>query len=385
MQYRQYGKLGYETSLLGMGCMRLPRLIEEGQAQAKVDLEKSFEMIRYAATHGVDYFDTAFGYHNQTSEAVLGQALEGDLRKKVRIATKQPINVMRTQADIRRNLEDTLVKLRTDYIDVYLIHNITAGNWPEIQQRKIFEEYEKFKAEGLIRAIAFSYHGGPEPFGEVLDAYPWDMCQVQQNLLDTDKEVTEKAIVLAGNKGCALVVMEPLRGGGLASAPAPVQALYDAYPVRRSAVEWAFRHVINYPQVSTILSGMSTLEQLKDNIAIFSQPDAVAGCLSADEQLLLRRVKTLYDARATIDCTSCEYCLPCPKGVFIPQVLQAYNDAVRFENPDPPKRNYWFISRVGGGADKCEECGDCEKACPQGIEIIKQLKMVHEALSGWVE
>lgn len=385
MQYRHYGKLGFETSLLGLGCMRLPRIVQEGQGQAQVDLEKSFEMIRYAATHGINYFDTAYGYHNMTSESVLGEALEGDLRKKVKIATKQPFNVMKTQSDIRRNLESTLEKLRTDYIDVYLIHNITAGTWDEIQRRKVFEEYEKFKAEGMIRAIAFSYHGGPEPFPEVLATYPWDMCQVQQNLLDTDKEVTERAITLAGEKGCALVIMEPLRGGGLANAPAAVQALYDDYPVKRSPVEWAFRHCIDYPQVSTILSGMTTLEQLKENIQIFSQPDAVAGCLTPEDKALLKKVKATYDGMATIDCTACEYCMPCPHGVHIPQVLQAYNDAIRFENFDPSRRGYWFTTRMGGGADKCEECGDCEPACPQGIDIINKLKMVHEALSGWVE
>ena len=149
MNYRQYGKLNYEVSALGMGCMRLPRIIENGKAN--VDLEKAFELIRYAATHGINYFDTAFGYHNKTSETVLGEALDGGLRQKVKIATKQPIWAMITQADIRRNLENTLTKLRTDYIDVYLIHNINPGCWEEVQRREIYKEFERFRDEGMIK------------------------------------------------------------------------------------------------------------------------------------------------------------------------------------------------------------------------------------------
>ena len=384
MNYRQYGKLGYEVSALGMGCMRLPRLYENGKA--RVDLGKAFEMIHYAATHGINYFDTAFGYHNQTSEAILGEALDGGLRQKVKIVTKQPIWVMKTQTDIRRNLENTLKKLRTDYIDVYLIHNINPTGWEEIQQREIYKEYEKFRDEGLIKAIGFSFHGGAELFSKVLAAYPWDMCQIQQNVLDTDKEATENAITLAGQKGCALVIMEPLRGGGLAKAPRAVQTLYDEFPNKRSPVEWAFRHLLNYPQVSTILSGMTTMEQLKENIETFSQPDAIPGCLSEEEKILLRKVKAAYDAIETIPCTNCEYCMPCQHGVTIPRVFTLYNDAVRFENFEPSKRQYWFtMNMMGGSADRCKECGECEQKCPQGIDIINQLKIVHQALEGWVE
>jgi len=383
MNYRQYGKSGYEVSALGMGCMRLPRVLENGKAQ--VDKEKAFELIRYAATHGINYFDTAYGYHNQTSESVLGEALDGGLRQQVKIATKQPTFAMKTQADIRRNLENTLKKLRTDYIDIYLIHNINPSNWEEVQRREIFREYEKFRDEGMIRAIGFSYHGGAQLFPKVLAAYPWNMCQIQQNLLDTDKEATENAIALAGQKGCALVVMEPLRGGGLAQATAAVKALYDEFPSKRSPVEWAFRHLLNYPQISAILSGMTTMEQLKENIAIFSKPDATPSCLSEEEKALLRKVKAAYDAIKTIPCTGCEYCMPCPNGVNIPRVFELYNDAVRFENFDPFKRGYWFTTSMGNDAGQCEECGECEQKCPQGIDIMNQLKMAHQALEGWIE
>jgi predicted aldo/keto reductase-like oxidoreductase len=338
MQYRTYGKLGFKVSALGMGCMRLPRIIR-GDETTVVDEEKAFELIRYAADHGVNYFDTAYGYHNKTSEAVLGEALEGERREKVKIVTKQPLGAMTTRDDIRKNLENTLKKLRTSYIDVYLIHNIGKDTWEETKQRKIIEEYEKFRAEGMIKAIGFSYHGRLPAFQEVLSYYDWGMCQIQQNLIDVQNEATEEAIHSAGKKGCALVIMEPLRGGCLATPPDAVKALYNEYPVKRGGVEWAFRHVINYPEVSTILSGVTTLEQLKEDIEIFSKDDAVPGCLTGEELSIIARVREKYLSLKSIPCTACEYCLPCPKGVNIPGVFSRYNDGVMFGSYDQPRRS----------------------------------------------
>ena len=383
MQYRNYGKLGYQVSAFGMGCMRLPRIIKDNQAF--VEREKAYQMIRYAADNGVNYFDTAYGYHSKTSEAVLGEALEGGRREKVKIATKQPFGVMRTQSDIRKNLEDTLKKLRTSYIDVYLIHNINAGTWEDIKKRKIIEEYEQFRSEGMIRAIGFSYHGGYSCFKDVLDFYDWGMCQIQQNLIDVDREATEEGIRQAGKKGCALVIMEPVRGGNLANPPPPVQAIYNEYPVRRSAVEWAFRHVINYPEVSTVLSGVSTMEQLRENIEIFSKPDAAAGCLSEAEKALIVRVREKYASLASIPCTGCEYCLPCPHGVNIPQVFTRYNEGVMFGTFEPARRSYSFQTNAGADVSRCVECAACEKKCPQNIPIVKELKTAHDKLRGWIE
>lgn len=384
MQYRPYGKNGFEVSSFGMGCMRLPKIIKD-DGDVQVDREKAYELIRYAAEHGVNYFDTAFGYHRQTSEEVLGEALEGKYRKQVKIATKQPFNVMKTQGDIRRNLENTLKKLRTDYIDVYLIHNIQAGYWEDIKARKVIEEYEKFKNEGLIRAIGFSYHGEFPTFKNVLEYYDWDMCQVQQNLLDSDKEVTEEGIQLAGKKGTALVIMEPLRGGGLANAPTGVQKVYDESRTKRSPAEWAFRYLYDHPQISCILSGVTTMEQLKDNIRIFSAPDAVANCMTTEEKAMIRRAKASYESRVTIPCTGCEYCMPCPQKVDIPGIFHKYNTGMMFENFDNAKRTYMFTKNAGQSVSNCIECGACEKKCPQHISIIEQLKIAHRALDGWTE
>ncbi|MDR2375274.1 MAG: aldo/keto reductase [Treponema sp.] len=392
MQKRQFGKLGYEVSAFGMGCMRLPRILKGDRSE--VDREKAWEMIRYAADHGVTYFDTAYGYHNKTSEEVLGEALEGGRREKVKIATKQPFGVMRDLAsgggktlpeNARRNLEATLKKLRTGYIDVYLIHSIGERDWEGIKQARVIEEYEKFRAEGLIRAIAFSFHGDYAAFTQVLDYYDWGMCQIQQNLIDVDREATEQAIRDAGKKGCALVIMEPLRGGNLAVPPAPIKAIYDSSGIKRGAVEWAFRHLLNYPEVSTILSGVSTMEQLKDNIEIFSKSDAVAGSLSEGEKKLIACVREQYLSMKSIPCTGCEYCLPCPQGVNIPQVFGKYNDGVMFGTFEPSRRGYMFQTRGKEDAGQCVRCGACEKKCPQHIGIIGELAKAHQTLRGWVE
>lgn len=387
MHYRKYGKnLGFEVSALGMGCMRLPRIIDAEKGESSVDTEKAIEMIRYAAEHGITYFDTAYGYHNMTSETVLGEALDcRGYREKVKIVTKQPFGVMTTQADIRRNLEQTLKKLRTPYIDVYLIHNIGKSTWDAIKERKIIQEYERFRAEGLIRGIGFSYHGQFPTFKEVLEYYNWDMCQVQQNFIDVEKEVTEEAIRIAGAKGTALVIMEPLRGGSLATPPKTVQDIYDAYPVKRNAVEWSFRHLINYPEISTILSGVTTLEQLKEDIAIFSKPDAVPGCLTAPEKQLIAQVRAKYESLASIPCTACEYCLPCPNGVQIPAVFSRYNDGIMFTNFNQSRRSYFFMTKQKQDASQCAACGECEEKCPQHIKIIEELKTAHESLKGWIE
>jgi predicted aldo/keto reductase-like oxidoreductase len=384
MQYRQFGKLGYEVSALGMGCMRFPR-IYDGKGNAEVDREKAYELVRYAASHGVNYFDSAYGYHNMTSEEVLGEALEGGMRYRVKIATKLPFLFMKTQSDIRRNLENTLKKLRTSYLDLYLIHMISPGNWDQIKERGIFEEYRKLQSEGMIRAVGFSYHGGFDTFRDVMEYYDWDMCQVQQNMLDVDHEVTEQSIKLAGEKGTALVIMEPLRGGGLTNAPPTVQEIYDTWLDKRPPVEWAFRHLINYPQVGTVISGMTTMEQLKQNIEIFSKPEAIPGCLSDKEKDILTKAKAAYESIIAIPCTECEYCLPCPSGVGIPSVFKGYNEGVMFDCFDQPKRGYMFLGRGGMDASKCTECGTCEPKCPQNIKIVEQLKMSHESLAGWIE
>ena len=318
MQYRNFGKKPFQVSALSMGCMRLPRMVDSNGVTV-VDREKAYEMIRYAADNGINHFDTAYGYHSRTSEEVLGEALEGGRREKVRIATKQPYRTMidfnsgggkDIYDNMRRNLESQLKKLRTSYLDFYLIHGIGPDNWEGVKKDKVIDEYEKFRSEGLIKGVAFSFHGNFACFKDVVEFYDWDMCQVQQNFMDINRECTEEGLRIAGKKGVAIVVMEPLRGGSLATPPDHIKAIYDEYPVKRSGVEWAFRHVINYPEVSSALSGMSTLEQVKENIEIFSKPDMVVNCLSPAEKELIVRVKAAYESVKGVACTACDYACP---------------------------------------------------------------------------
>jgi predicted aldo/keto reductase-like oxidoreductase len=211
------------------------------------------------------------------------------------------------------------------------------------------------------------------------------MAQVQQNFMDVEAQATERAIKRCGEKGCACVIMEPLRGGGLATPPPSVQALYDAHPVKHSGADWAFRHLLDYPQVSCILSGMTTLEQLKDNIRIFSADDVKPGCLSAADKELIVRVRDKYASLRSIPCTGCQYCMPCPNNVNIPGTFSLYNDGTSFENFDQPRRGYSFAVKGKTDASQCVECGQCEEKCPQKIDIIEKLKTAHEKLKGWVE
>ena len=391
MQYRTLGKLGWKVSALSMGCMRLPRIVQDGKAH--VDREKAYEMIRYAADNGINYFDSAYGYHGRTSEEVLGEALEGGRREKVMVATKQPYGIMSDlstgggatiEENLRRNLENTLKKLRTGYLDLYLIHGIGKGNWEDIKKNKIIEVYEQLRSEGLIRAIAFSFHGDFATFKDIMEFYDWGMCQVQQNFMDTDKECTEEGIRLAGKKNCALVIMEPLRGGLLAIPPKRVEAIYNEYPEKRSGVEWAFRYLLNYSEVSTVLSGMSTLEQLKENLEIFSKPGLEAGCMTAKDKEVISKVRAAYESVKTIPCTACDYCMPCPAGVNIPGVFSRYNDAMTYESFEQPQRSYSFMTNAKRDASVCTACGECEKKCPQNIGIINELKVAHDALKGWI-
>jgi len=211
------------------------------------------------------------------------------------------------------------------------------------------------------------------------------MCMVQHNMLDINREVTEKGITLAGEQGIALAVMEPLRGGGLAYAPAPVKKAYDSSEINRTPAEWAFRFLADKPEVSVIVSGMSDMEQLKENIGLFSQPDMVPGCLSDAEKAVIAKARQGYESIITIPCTECNYCVPCPQNVQIPSIFSRFNDAYRFGHLNQPRRGYWFIRNAKGDVSQCTNCGECIPKCPQLIDIPHQLQIANELLNGWAE
>ena len=261
MQYRTFGKLDFKGSALGFGAMRLP--VKEN----KVDEPEAIKMIRYAIDQGVNYVDTAYAYHDGDSELIVGKALKDGYREKVKLATKMPIWKVETAADFDRFLNEQLDKLQVEYLDFYLLHSLNKNSWRRIRDLGILEWFEKAVADGRIRYPAFSFHDDFEAFKEIIDAYDWPMCLIQHNFIDIENQAGTKGLRYAAGKGTAVVVMEPLLGGNLAVPPASIRPIWDKAKKRKNAVEWALSWLWNQPEVSVVLSGMSSMEQLKENIS----------------------------------------------------------------------------------------------------------------------
>jgi predicted aldo/keto reductase-like oxidoreductase len=329
MLYRKLGKDGPSVSVLGFGAMRLPLLNPPAPVDhpavfdlnAPVDERESIGMIEYAVEHGVNYFDTAYMYHGGQSEAVLGRALKPH-RDKVMIATKLPPPLVNGPEDFDRILGEQLKKLGTDYLDVYLLHGLDRDNWAKVRAMGVLEFLERTVADGRIRYPGFSFHDDVKVFREIVDAYRWRLCQIQYNYYDEHAQAGREGLLYAASKGLGVVVMEPVRGGMLAEpVPDRVKALIDGAPTKRSPAEWALRWVWNHGEVSTALSGMSTLNQVVENIRVAGE--AVPGSLTADEIALIGSVRDVYRQMVRINCTSCGYCMPCPQGLSIPTLFAA--------------------------------------------------------------
>ena len=369
MKYRTMGKLGIQASAFGLGCMRF-----NGPASGDsiIDEQKAISLIRRAVDGGVTYIDTAYVYLDRTSEIVLGKALRDGYRDRVTIATKMPMEYVHNRAEMEALLESELKKLQTDHIDFYLMHGINREKWEYFKSIGAPEFFDEMKREGKIRYKCFSFHSSYEDFEYILNDWDWDMVQIQYNFMDVNNQAGTKGLELAGSKGIPVVIMEGLLGGRLASAPDNVQALYDAFPVKRSAVEWAFRWLCNHPEVAVVLSGCNEAEQIDENLRIFDTVEA--GIMSEEELKLMEDVRAAYISRTKIGCTGCRYCMPCPNGVNIPGIFSAWNNASLY-NADP-KSDWQFrmILEHGSGADKCIACGACEAACPQHLNIIESLQ-----------
>ncbi|MBQ9196638.1 MAG: aldo/keto reductase [Clostridia bacterium] len=375
MQYVPFGNLGFDISRLGLGCMRLPMTEQDGKSV--VDVPRAVALIRAAIDGGVTYIDTAYPYHGGESENIVGLALRDGYRERVKLATKLPCWAVNTRADMDRILDEQLKKLQVPYVDFYLLHALGRERWNKMKALGALEFLDSAVKDGRIRYPSFSFHDEYGVFEEIINRYDWYMAQIQYNYLDINHQAGERGIALAKKRGVQIVVMEPLRGGALAKPSADIQAIMDAYPEKRSPVDWAFRFVGNEEQVAVILSGMSDEAQLSDNLRIF---DGVrVNALTESDQQLIAKLREGYRRRMPIGCTGCEYCLPCPKGVAIPRNFRAYNEFNMFDKLGEFPQRYQEFKKDEAEAGRCVRCGACEKQCPQHLPIRDWLQTVHKA------
>ncbi len=379
MHYRTFGRLDWKPSALGFGAMRLPIL--DGD-HAKIDEELASRMIRTAIDRGVNYIDTAWPYHGEQSERFLGRCLRDGYRRRVRLATKMPSWLAEKPEDFDRFLDEQRRRLETDAIDFYLLHALDKTRWPKLRDLGVREWSERAKREGRIGEFGFSFHDDLATFQGIVDNHDWGFCQIQYNYMDADFQAGRQGLRYAASKGLGVVVMEPLRGGSLARpAPPEVTALWDSATTKRSQVDWALAWVWNDPDVSLVLSGMSAMSHVEENLACAERSGV--GTLTEDELRLVGRVRDAYRTLAPIPCTACRYCQPCPHGVAIPRVFSFYNDASAyndFARLGNMYRNDRFMEPEHR-ADRCVACGACEAACPQQIEVVAWLKKAHAALT----
>ncbi len=373
MQYRQFGKTKESVSLLGFGCMRLPVI---DQCTENIDEEQAISMIREGIDSGINYVDTAWGYHGEKSEPLVGKALKDGYREKVRLATKLPSWLIHTREDMDNYLNEQLRRLDTGCIDFYLVHTLNATYWKTLCENGLFEFLETAKQDGRVKHVGFSFHDTLPIFKEIVDAYDWEFCQIQLNFMDTDYQAGLEGMRYAADKGMGVVVMEPLRGGNLVKhVPEDIMALWKSskWPERTPA-EWALKYVMDMPEVSVVLSGMGKFEEVRENIK--TAAESAPGQMSTEEKHLIDKVAGVYKSRMQVDCTQCAYCMPCPHGVDIPKAFSAFNNAYIYNDHAAFKNRYQGLVSAGKQASKCVACGACESVCPQHIKIVDTLRRV---------
>jgi len=375
MKYRKFGNTGWDVSALGFGMMRLP-LLPGAASDKEIDEKEAARMVRHAIDKGVNYLDTAYVYHGGLSEAVLGRILKDGYRKKVKIADKLPVHLCKNPDDFDRIIDEQMKRLDTGHIDFYLFHGIGRSGWEDIQRLELIKKAETAKKDGRISHIGFSFHGDAE---FIIDGYDkWEFCQIQYNYMDTENQAGTEGLEYAGSRGIPVIVMEPLLGGRLANPPKEVKKVFDAHKIKRKYADWALLWLWNRPETALVLSGMSEMRQVEENIK--SASESCAGLLSAGELQLFDKAAEAYGKRKVIPCTACKYCMPCPHGVNIPLNFEMYNEGIIYDEFSAPQWRYRNQVKEEEKAYKCVSCGECAEKCPQNIEISGWLEKAHEAL-----
>lgn len=373
MRYREFGKTGEKISILGFGCMRFP------QIDGEIDEGKTIEMVRYAIDNGVNYIDTAYPYHNGESEIVVGKILKDGYRERVNLATKLPSWEINSREDMDKYFNEQLKKLQTEQIDFYLIHALDKGLWENLVENNIFDFLNEIKKSKKVRYVGFSFHDKYEVFKEIIDSYDWDFTQIQYNYLDEEYQAGTKGLEYASEKDMGVIIMEPLRGGKLANnLPNDILEIINKSDSKKSPAQWAFKFLYNKPEIGIVLSGMSNIEQVIDNIRICNE-DGAAGSMNLENEKVIEALRDTLKSKIKINCTDCKYCMPCPNGVNIPACFECLNNSSMFNDIEGIKNNmYKYLIEQDVDASKCIECGKCEKSCPQHIDIINKLKKVKE-------
>ena len=376
MKYR-LDRYGNQLSVLGYGCMRFP------QTLGKIDVAETEKLVKIAVDAGVNYFDTAYIYPG--SEAALGTVLaRNGLRDKVKIATKLPHYLIRSREKLEKLFQEQLSRLQTDHIEYYLMHMLSdVSTWERLKEMGILQWLEEKKASGAIGQVGFSYHGNSDMFCRLLDVYDWDFCQIQYNYMDEHAQAGRKGLLAAHEKGIPVIIMEPLRGGKLAGGlPAKAKRIIDTYPTRKTPAEWAFNWLWDQQEVTCVLSGMSSLEILEENLR--SADASEVQSMQDAEQEMLREVVKAINEKMKVGCTGCGYCMPCPKHVDIPGTFAAYNCRYS-EGKFWGLKDYAICTAMRGtstAASNCIGCGKCETHCPQQIPIREVLAQAAKEMEG---
>lgn len=369
--YRQFGRTGLEVSVLGFGCMRLPTLDDGG-----IDEPEAIRMIRHAIDNGVNYIDTAWPYHKEKGELLVGKALQDGYRERVFLATKSPVYLVKEPADFDKYLNLQLEKLQTKHIDFYLLHALNGQRWQDCKEQQVFDFIQRAKADGRIKYIGFSFHDKVEVFKQIIDEYDWDFCQIQLNYMNEEYQAGLEGLRYAAGRGLPVVIMEPLLGGKLARAGKELQRIWDSAPVKRSPAAWALRWLWNMPEVTVVLSGMSTMNQVQENLSIAGE--ALPNSLTPEELQVIAKAREFYLSRIQVDCTGCDYCADCPSQVRISSIFSLHNQAYMYEDHETARAHYRRLMEAERDASRCIQCAQCEGLCPQNLEIRRLLQEIHQ-------